>query len=87
VSDKVITREGIEVRPGQVWRDLDKRVHRTVTVERVDAENGVACVISNPLNPKARPARSRIAIKRMHMHGQGFALVAEAEESKEPQSP
>ena len=64
------TREGIEVKPGQVWRDLDKRVNRTVTVERVD--NGTAHVVST------NGAKSRIAIKRMHKHGRGFALVSDS---------
>lgn len=67
-----VTREGIEVKPGQVWRDLDYRQDnaRRVTVERV--ENGVAYVKSN------RGATSRVAVKRMHKHATGYALVAEA---------
>lgn len=63
------TREGIEVKPGQVWRDLDKRVKRTVTVERVD--NGRAYVTSS------NGAKSQIAIKRMHKTATGFALVSQ----------
>lgn len=32
----VITKDGIEVKAGQVWRDLDKRSNgRTVTIEAV----------------------------------------------------
>lgn len=38
-----VTSEGILVAPGQVWRDLDKRMRgRTVKVVRVDAERGRA---------------------------------------------
>ncbi|MBV7475361.1 hypothetical protein [Pseudoxanthomonas sp. PXM05] len=64
-----ITKEGIEVQVGQVWRDLDKRLSRTVVVEHVDDKNGIAHVRSS------NGARSRIAIKRMHKYAQGFALV------------
>lgn len=69
-DSKAVTREGITVQAGQVWRDLDKRIDRTVTVERVDAENGIAHVLSSS------GARSKVSIKRMHKHGQGFALVS-----------
>ena len=62
------TRDGIEVKPGQVWRDLDKRVHRTVTVERI--EGRFAYVTST------NGAKSRIQIARMHKHAHGFALVS-----------
>ncbi len=69
MSDKTITKEGVQVREGQVWKDLDKRVKRTVKVERVDALNGIAHVVST------NGAKSKISIKRMHKHGQGFSLV------------
>lgn len=65
-----VTKEGIEVKPGQVWRDCDKRVKRTVVVKRV--EGGFAHVVSEPYGSK-----SRIAIKRMHKHAQGFVLLSE----------
>lgn len=70
MSIENVTRENIIVKPGQVWRDLDKRVKRTVTVESVSA--GVAKVIST------NGARSRIRVSRMHKHGQGFELVTPA---------
>ena len=72
-----VTKDGVVVKVGQVWRDLDKRTRRTVTVERIierPAGHGWhAEVISS------NGARSRIAIKRMHRHGQGFALVSESQ--------
>ena len=57
--DKPITKDGIEVAAGQVWRDLDKRMRgRTVVVEFVCVGNE-AC--------KVKGARStQLAIKRMH---------------------
>lgn len=65
------TREGIEVKPGQVWRDLDKRMDRTVTVQSVSIDGKFANVVSS------NGSKSKIAIKRMHKHGQGFALVSD----------
>ena len=70
MSDKTITKEGVQVREGQVWKDLDKRVKRTVKVERVDALNGIAHVVST------NGAKSKISIKRMYKHGQGFSLIS-----------
>ncbi len=66
-----LTREGIEVKVGQVWRDLDKRVKRTVTVQSVhtDATHPYA-IVKSSFGPV-----SRIRIDRMHKHAQGFALV------------
>ena len=62
------TKEGIEVVPGQVWRDLDPRMnHRTVTVLRV--QSGKAYVRSSA------GRESRLSIQRMHRHATGFALV------------
>lgn len=72
-----ITKEGIEVQVDQVWRDLDKRLNRTIVVERVDSHKGIAHVLSS------KGARSRIAIKRMHKYAQGFELVGAAAASGE----
>lgn len=61
-----ITKNGIEVKPGQVWRDLDKRCNgRTRKIVRV--ENGFAHYDT--------PKKGRIAVARMHNHSTGFALV------------
>lgn len=62
-----ITRDGIEVKAGQVWRDLDKRMNgRTVTV--VFAKFGVARVRGR--------RETEISIKRMHRHSTGWELVS-----------
>lgn len=62
-----ITKEGIEVKAGQVWRDLDKRMKgRTVTV--IFAVAGVA---------RVKGARTtELAVKRMHRHSTGWELVS-----------
>lgn len=65
-----ITKEGIEVKAGQVWRDLDKRMKgRTVTV--IFATAGVA---------RVKGARTtELAIRRMHRHSTGWELVSPRE--------
>lgn len=60
------TRDGIEVKPGQVWRDLDKRMNgRTLNVLRV--EEGRAFMDG--------PRKTSISIRRMHRHSTGWELV------------
>ena len=70
-----ITKEGIEVKPGQVWRDLDKRMRgRTVTV--IFAVAGVA---------RVKGAReTEIAVRRMHRHSTGWALVSASDAASVP---
>lgn len=63
-----VTKEGIEVRPGQVWRDLDKRMGgRTVVV---------MAVYSGKATVKGVRA-SVLSISRMHKHGAGWELISE----------
>ena len=63
------TKEGIEVKPGQVWLDLDKRMWgRKVRITEV--LDGFAYY--------GKGARDRIAIRRMHTHSTGFRLAEEA---------
>lgn len=68
--DKLVTREGIKVEIGQVWRDLDPRMNnRTVVVEGVDEANGAATVRSSA------GRKSVLSVKRMHRHATGYQLV------------
>lgn len=61
------TPEGIEVKPGQRWRSLDKRDHgRTVTVESVGA--GKARVTSGV-------TRSTLSVRRMRRMSTGWELI------------
>lgn len=68
-----VTREGITVQVGQVWRDLDKRMKRTVTVVEVhpEAKPHAYALVRSSSGPT-----SRVRISRMHKYGQGFALVS-----------
>jgi len=66
---KNLTKEGVEVKVGQVWRDLDKRGHgRTRTV--VAVEDGRAVM--------GGPTKSKVSIARMHKSSTGWALVRES---------
>ena len=67
-----ITREGIEVLPGQTWMDLDKRTcRRLIIVERVD--KGFA--FCRTLHRYGVGRRARISVERMHEHSTGFKLI------------
>ena len=63
-----LTKEGVKVEVGQVWRDLDKRMRgRTIKITKV--YDGFAYYEA--------PVKRRIAIKRMHRHSTGFELVSQ----------
>jgi hypothetical protein len=67
-----ITKEGIEVKVGQVWRDLDKRMAgREVTV--LEVEQGKARVARGGSSIKA----TRLSVARMHKSSTGWVLVAQ----------
>jgi hypothetical protein len=57
LPDPLRTKEGITVRVGQVWRDLDKRMRgRKITI--IAVENGMAIY--------KKPRTAAISISRMH---------------------
>lgn len=61
------TKDGIEVKAGQIWEDLDKRM------------SGRRIKIVAVLNGRAYFGESwkrSIAINRMHKHSTGFRLVS-----------
>lgn len=69
-----ITKEGIEVKPGQVWKDLDKRM------------TGRQCMVMAVDGGKAKMqhyaygrlgSKTTVSIKRMHNHNTGWQLVSE----------
>ena len=66
-----VTKEGVEVKAGQVWRDLDKRMGgRTVTV--IFAKFGVARVKGG----ESWSRQTELSIRRMHRHSTGWELVS-----------
>lgn len=77
--DPLVTKAGIRVAVGQVWRDLDKRMGDRVrkVVAIVDPVNG-------KVRMEATTGRGRfptvVSVRRMHKHGRGWELVASAHE-------
>ena len=68
MNTKPITKDGITVKQGQIWRDLDKRMRgRTVSVEWVSGDGTIA---------RVKGVRStQLLIRRMHHHSTGWELV------------
>ncbi|MEU9599714.1 hypothetical protein AB0E06_23240 [Streptomyces sp. NPDC048109] len=72
-QEKNTTREGILVRRGQIWEDLDTRQSkRRVVIEFV--KSGRARVRAH-----YGTRRSTISVSRMHKHSTGFRLVEPGE--------
>jgi hypothetical protein len=69
------TKEGIEVKAGQMWRDLDKRMdHRCVRV--VSVTEGKATVArTDPVTGQTDERTTKLSVSRMHRHSSGWALV------------
>lgn len=65
-----ITKDGVEVTVGQVWRDLDKRMEGR---ERRVAAIVDGKVIMEPLG--ADGTTTKVSISRMHKHSTGWQLV------------
>lgn len=69
-----VTKEGIEVKVGQLWEDLDKRMGgRTRKV--VEVKDGKATMAFTWDSDRGR---SKVSIKRMHKHSTGWKLVRDA---------
>ncbi|MDQ1921671.1 hypothetical protein [Massilia pseudoviolaceinigra] len=76
----IVTKEGITVKVGQVWRDLDVRmVGRTCVVTAVHPEiNGAKASVSmDRITPGKSRTRSQVRVSRMHKGATGWALVSE----------
>lgn len=69
------TKEGIEVKAGQVWLDLDKRTGGERKVRVLSVSDGRAVV--QAVGHGSQPI-SRISISRMHKMSTGWALVSGA---------
>lgn len=69
------TREGIEVKVGQVWEDLDKRMKgRQVLVIRL-WPGGKCDVAPHRIHRDGKPRQTTISISRMHKHSTGYRLI------------
>lgn len=72
-------KQGIEVKPGQVWRDMDKRMVRHVMVIAVDGGKATVRNCNSAGVDCGWGRSSTISISRMHPHATGYALVKPAE--------
>ncbi len=71
-----VTKEGIEVRVGQVWRDLDNRMYgRTRKVVAVEFGKATMQSDKQPDGPK-----TKVSVSRMHKGSTGWVLVDHTEE-------
>lgn len=72
-----VTKEGIEVTSGQLWRDLDKRMTgRVCRVRKVEDGRAQMFVLVNGQSGKC----TWVAIRRMHKHSTGWALVGASQD-------
>jgi hypothetical protein len=67
-----VTKEGVSVKRGQIWRDLDRRQQgrRCVVVAVV---GGVAR-LAHAQDTSLKPRTTKVSIARMHKHSTGWAL-------------
>jgi hypothetical protein len=74
-----ITKDGTEVKPGQVWLDMDKRMYkRHCKVDHVEDGKAVMqhCLESGHLFHSSQSKyRVKIAINQMHQSSTGWILV------------
>jgi hypothetical protein len=74
VNDPLVTKEGIRVEVGQLWRDLDKRMG-----DRVRKVVAIADPVNGKVRMEAATGRGRfpsvVSVRRMHKHGTGWSLV------------
>jgi hypothetical protein len=74
-----ITKECIEVKPGQVWRDLNKRMPnrhcKVVSIEMAKAVMRECRPDGSDLLGLSLSTTTKISIRRMHKSSTGWALV------------
>jgi len=78
-----LTKDGIAVQAGQIWRDLDKRMsNRHCKVEAV--RDGKAIMYLCTANGRIINAMRevKISISRMHKSSTGWALVRDLEDGE-----
>lgn len=70
-SDYQVTKDGVRVRVGQLWRDCDKRMgdRKRYVLGIADGKAMMGISMYDP-----RP--TYVSIKRMHKHSTGWELVA-----------
>jgi len=67
------TRDGIEVKVGQVWRDLDKRMSNRQRKVIAISEDGTKVQMKHPHLESSRAVW--VSVSRMYRHATGWELV------------
>ena len=77
-----ITKHGIQVKPGQIWRDLDRRTgDRHCRVEALTVDHKALMQPVTPTNFRAIGTRcTKVAVARMHKGSTGWELVKDVAE-------
>ena len=73
-----ITKEGVEVKPGQVWRDLDKRTGNRHCKVLVVSKGRAVIHLCLPSGEELSVRATTISVRRMHKMSTGWALVSDA---------
>lgn len=79
------TKEGIEVKVGQVWRDLDPRMRdRKRKIVALLANSGKVVMDDPRADFINKIHQSRVSVARMHRHSTGWQLCSESAKACEP---
>jgi len=70
-----VTKEGISVKRGQIWRDLDRRQQGRRCV--VVAVGGGVASLAHAQDTSLKPRTTKVSIARMHKHSTGWALESQ----------
>lgn len=70
--EKYITKDGVEVKQGQIWRDLDKRGYgrQCKVIAVADGKAEMQFYAKGQLGSK-----TKVSIRLMHKHSRGWELV------------
>jgi hypothetical protein len=70
------TKEGIEVKQGQVWRDLDTRMGERYCKVTLVYDEVATMQRCRPNGATVTDHLTRVKVRRMHKHSTGWALVS-----------
>lgn len=77
---QAVTKEGIEVKKGQVWLDLDKRMpNRHCKVEAVREGKSIMYLCTAEGRTINAMREVKVSISRMHKSSTGWKLVRDAQ--------
>jgi len=71
-QDRLITKDGIKVEIGQMWRDLDKRMSGRI---RKVVALSYALNKARMQHPENEKLATWVSVRRMHKHSTGWQLI------------